>query len=170
MAGGCLGSVPSLSLGEFFIPFTASFVFFPNKQNLPGDFFFYMHPLRLEHNMRAWCDLMRSTAPTWWFSGAAHVWPPASATGEVEQEGWTEGWRLETETFQGLFPSINVFFCPWVEMKLNLLGGVVVPHCHLKLSPAQRWIGVLVLSLLPKNIYSQCLYCEIIHQYLTDMV
>lgn len=52
-------------------------------------------------------------------------------------------------------------------MKLHLLGGVVVP-----LSPFRPFISAALdsgfsfsfSSLLPKNI------CEIIHQYLTDLV
>lgn len=49
--------------------------------------------------------------PNWWFSGATRVWPPASATGEVEREGWKEGWRLDTNV-PGIISLNKCFFLP----------------------------------------------------------
>lgn len=86
------------------------------------------------------------SAPTWWFSGPARVWPPASTPAEVEGGNKSAPGIVSPN-------KCHVFFCPWVEMRLHFLGGVVVvPHPHLELSSTQRWIRVFVCSLLPKNI------------------
>lgn len=124
-----VSGIHSLSLGERFIPFTASFVFFSEQTEPTRWFLFYTNPLRLEHDMRAWCYLLWSTAPTCWFSGPARVWPPATTLAEVE---------VETKTFQVLFPPINVMF--FLAVSRNE-ASFTWRHCCCSPSPFRAFIN-----------------------------